>query len=312
MVLLHFFRRFAHKRYACSFAVAHLDHGLREDSLLQAAELASYCAVQEIPFFSERRIPLRLGIQSSLEARARSLRYAWFTELVHRYSFDGVFTAHHATDQLETALMQWVRGTSVPQGMRPLTRLEYGGRALWVARPFLGISRADLENYHDYHQLPHWEDASNQDPRFMRNRFRHQLLPLLRTENPNLEATITEHTLVIQQEQDYLRNGMLSHYRECVHEIVNNGQNEASYVLDLKPFSVLHVAIQRLMFKEILTQLQKGGGEAFSLRHIEALHQLTFAQSHKVLQLPLGVAVAKQKRSLSFVRRNQNALNPSG
>lgn len=307
MVLLHFFQRFAHKRYDCEFAVAHLDHGLREESLLQATELADYCESQGLLFLSARRIPLRSNAQSSLEAQARTTRYSWLSELMQTHAFDSVFTAHHATDQLETSLMQWIRGVAAPQGMRPLSRLQYEDRSFWLARPFLAVSRADLERYHAYYQLPCWEDASNQDLDFMRNRLRHQVLPLLISENPNLEATITEHAVVIQQEQSYLRDCMLNHYHECVRNVELNNQNEMGYILDLESFTVLHVAIQRLIFKEILTRLLNGSWKSFNVRHIEALYRLTSAQSHKTLQLPLAVSVSKQKKSLFFVRRNNQA-----
>lgn len=300
MVLLHFFQRFAHKRYGCTFAVAHLDHGLRTESSAQARELANYCQSEGVLLYEDRRVPLRTLAQSSLEAQARSVRYAWFTELLAVDSFDAVVTAHHATDQLETALMQWVRGTSVPQGMRPFKNLVFEAFSLSVIRPFLSVSRGDLEDYHQHYRLPCWEDRSNQDPSFTRNRLRAQVLPLLIAENPNLESTIAEHTVVIQQEQDYLRDCMLQHYPECVSPSHKGEPHEVAFALELLPFAALHVAVQRLLLKEILTRLSTRGWKRFNTRHIEALQQLSAAQSYKKLHLPLNVVVTKSKGHLLF------------
>jgi tRNA(Ile)-lysidine synthase len=306
MVLLHFFRRFARKRYGCDFAVTHLDHGLRSESSAQAEALANYCRSAGIPFFCERRVPLASPAQSSLEAQARAIRYAWFAQLVYANAFEAVLTAHHATDQLETTLMQWVRGTSVPQGMHPFKHLSVDGVSLRVIRPFLSVSRGDLECYHKHYALPCWEDASNQDLDFTRNRLRAQVLPLLKQENPNLESTITEHTVVIQQEQDYLRSCMLHDYAECVSPFQKETtEQELTLALNLVPFALLHVAIRRLIFKEILTDLNAGVWKVFNHRHIEALQQLTFAQSGKTLALPLDIVVVKQRRQLLFSRCNK-------
>ncbi len=134
----------------------------------------------------------------------------------------------------------------------------------------------------------------------MRNRLRAQVLPLLIDENPNLESTIVEHTVVIQQEQDYLRNCMLQHYPECVSVTDPDTAQENTLVLNLPPFAELHGAIQRLLLKEMLTRLSAGSWKVFSARHIEALQQLSTAQSHKTLHLPLNVVVTKARRHLLF------------
>ncbi len=134
MVLLHFFQRFAHKRYGCTFAVAHLDHGLRAESSAQAQALADYCQREQILFYSERRIPLRSVTQSSLEAQARSVRYAWLAQQAKNHGFDGVITAHHATDQLETssdAVDTWNFSTS---GNAP-TEKSFGGWLFFNRHP---------------------------------------------------------------------------------------------------------------------------------------------------------------------------------
>lgn len=289
MVLLDFFRRFAHRRYGCDFLVAHLDHALRPESAAQAAELQAYCEAQQIPIVSLRREPVASASESSLESRARQTRYAWFSELMQAEHCYGVFTAHHAQDQAETVLMKWLRGSIGLVGMRP----ERHSPPLRVLRPFLGLSRSQLEQYHAHHRLLCFEDASNQSLDFLRNRVRHEILPWFHQENPRWEQDLTDHLEILHAEHDYLAEVAQAYYRQCVHE------TEQGIVLELTVFLSLHLAVQRQVLKVLLTHLH-GEWKRFSLKHMHALLALTTAQGGKRLELPFGVQVAKQGQVLFF------------
>ena len=186
LVLLHFLQRFGARKYGLELAVAHLDHGLRPDSAAVAA--AVYAQVQELGlpvFVTRREIPSRLG-QSSWEERARQVRSSWLQEVAAAEQFDAIATGHHATDQLETVLLRWVRGSV--RGLGGMRARQTWAQGVPVLRPLLALPRADLEAYAHVHKLVWHEDSTNHDLRFTRNRFRTQILPLLRAENPLLEV----------------------------------------------------------------------------------------------------------------------------
>ncbi len=290
MVLLHFFQRFAGPRYACDFAVAHLDHGLRPESAAQARTLMDYCAAQKIPAWSTRREPILSSTESSLESRARQTRYGWFAELMQTEGYDALVTAHHAQDQAETVLMKWLRGSMGLVGMRPATQSLKG---LSVLRPFLNRPRLELEAYHAHHQLLCLEDASNQSMDFLRNRVRHQILPWFREENVRWEAELTEHLIRLQSEQDYLDSEAERYYAACVSE------SASVWCLDVRGFSGLHPALQRRLLKRLLIRFH-GEWKRFSSRHIEALILLSSAQGGKGIELPFQIQVKKQKQTLFF------------
>ncbi len=289
MVLLHFFQRFAQKRYGCEFAVAHIDHGLREESEAQADRLQAYCTAEQIPFYRER---LCFSQQTAVEARARDARYEALFQFASLYEADALCTAHHGNDQLETLLMQWIRGNVSLTGIRPLS-----SRALPVLRPLLEMPREELEAYHHHHGLFYLEDPSNRDTALFRNRLRHEVLPLLLKENPRLISQSVQTALVRQQEQDYLREQAHSLY--LTHRTLH--ERETTKVCDF-PVVILqqqHPALQRLVLKEILTQMN-GRWRRFTRKHVEAILSLCQAETRKHVTLPFAIRVTRKKQSLRF------------
>ena len=247
MVLLHFFKRFAVKRYGSEFAVAHLDHGLRDESAEQAVRLQSYCEEHDLSFFC-KRVALN-SVQTGIEARARETRYAWLEQIANQHCFDAICTGHHAKDQLETILMQYMRGGVHLSGIHPVQYLNSVSTP--ILRPFLNVTRKSMVAYHSYYQLLCLEDSSNNDLRFLRNRIRHKLLPMLLQESPHLEINATSQALIRQSEQLYLQEQVNAFYEQYVE------RNEKSCSVAVRKFTDLHLALQRLVIKKMLISLKK-------------------------------------------------------
>jgi len=126
----------------------------------------------------------------STQMAARELRYDWFYDLAETLSFDYILTAHHADDNLETFLINLSRGT----GIAGLTGIpEIHGKLI---RPLLPFSREYLENYAIQNNITWREDSSNATNKYLRNKIRHQVVPILKEVNPqilpNFQTTI-EH-----------------------------------------------------------------------------------------------------------------------
>ena len=120
----------------------------------------------------------------SIEMAARDLRYTWFDGLRQRLHAQAIAVAHHADDNIETLLLNLVRGT----GLRGLTGIPRCNGA--VVRPLLGCSRLEIEQYLADHHLPHVTDSTNVSPDYRRNRVRHAVLPLLESINPAMRTTL--------------------------------------------------------------------------------------------------------------------------
>lgn len=120
----------------------------------------------------------------SIEMAARELRYNWFYNLLETLDAQAIAIAHHADDSIETLLMNLVRGT----GLKGLTGIR--PRNNKVIRPLLCVSRLEIESYLIENQLSFVEDSSNSSLNYQRNRFRHQVLPLLEEINPSVRQTL--------------------------------------------------------------------------------------------------------------------------
>lgn len=170
--------------------VAHgVDHGLREEApaeLRMAAEVARSLGVP----FTTTKVALEPG--SNLQARARKARLEALRTASQREGAQLIATAHHADDRAETVLMRLLRGSG-PQGLAALPP-----RAGDLVRPFVRARRSDILAHLARHHLPHADDPSNRDPRFLRTRVRHEVLPQLEALSPR----IVEHLCALADALD--------------------------------------------------------------------------------------------------------------
>jgi tRNA(Ile)-lysidine synthase len=172
-------------------AVAHIHHGLRgADADVDEQFVRDLAARLDLPLHLHRvDIPARVArTGESIEAAARTERYAYLNQLIADGTADTVATAHTADDQTETVLMKLLRGAWTA---------GLGG----IIRPLLGTRRSAVETYLQILGQSWREDATNLDPAFTRNRMRHALLPLLREENPSLDRTLAQTAQLAREEE---------------------------------------------------------------------------------------------------------------
>lgn len=172
--------RAAHAHWrAVPLRAVHVHHGLRPAAGAWARSCRALCEALDVPL-TVRRVKVLPQRGSSLEAEARAVRYAALGKGLRRNEW--LLTAHHEDDQLETLLLQLMRGAGVA-GLAAMPRVGTFGPGLLV-RPLLGESRSTLESWLRKQDLCWVEDDSNADERFDRNYLRHRVLPLLRTRWP--------------------------------------------------------------------------------------------------------------------------------
>ena len=129
----------------------------------------------------------------SIQMAARELRYQWFDSLRDTLQFDHVLTAHHSNDNLETVLINFVRGT----GLDGLTGIP--ASTGFIVRPLLPFSRKEIEDYARNTHLKWREDSSNASVKYLRNKVRHELIPKLEEMNPQLLESFTKTQTHLQQ-----------------------------------------------------------------------------------------------------------------
>ncbi|MCF4101314.1 tRNA lysidine(34) synthetase TilS [Gillisia sp. M10.2A] len=165
------------------FSMAHCNFNLRgeesdtdEDFVLQLADDL------EVEVFTESfdTEAYAKDAKISIQMAARDLRYKWFEELSTALSFDYVLSAHHANDNLETFLINLIRGT----GLEGFTGIKSENDK--IIRPLLTFSRKEIEAYALKNKLAWREDSSNVSTKYVRNKIRHQIIPVMEEINPQL------------------------------------------------------------------------------------------------------------------------------
>ncbi len=253
-------------------AVAHFNHGLRgEQAAADEAFVAELAKQHELEFFSGHSDVRNHAFTSklSIEAAGRELRYRWFEQLAREQRLDCLATAHTLDDQAETVLLKFLRGagTRGQAGIYPIVSRN----SFRVIRPLLCVTRSEVESYLTSLGQEWREDESNLDRRFLRNRVRHDLLPLLQREyNPNLRHLLSDLAEVSQAEQDYWDELVERHLK-------TNGSGE----LILEDFAALPIALQRRVVKSFA----ESSGPALDFEHVEKLRRCALGKRRKA-ELP--------------------------
>ncbi|WP_430816256.1 tRNA lysidine(34) synthetase TilS [Carboxylicivirga sp. RSCT41] len=168
-------------------AAAHCNFQLRGvDSDADEQLVAAFCEANNIQLYKttfDTKIYAREK-KISIEMAARELRYDWFDSLVEEHHYQAVVTGHHGNDSIETFFLNLVRGT----GLRGLSGISF--RNGKVIRPLLDFTRTAIEAYCNSNQINYCHDVSNDDTRFIRNKIRHEIVPVLESINPAFFETM--------------------------------------------------------------------------------------------------------------------------
>ncbi|MBE7689154.1 tRNA lysidine(34) synthetase TilS [Tenacibaculum piscium] len=203
-------------------SLAHCNFQLRnEASNLDEVFVKNLSEKLKIPVFSIQFDTLEYAKKQQLSTQlsARKLRYDWFEKLSENHAFDYVLTAHHADDNLETFLINLTRGT----GLDGLTGIPaVNGN---IVRPLLKFSRAEIQKYALENNIKWREDASNAETKYVRNKIRHQIIPVLKELNPSLLKTHQKTTDFLQQSQEIVTDKIQEITAEIITKETKHGND---------------------------------------------------------------------------------------
>jgi tRNA(Ile)-lysidine synthase len=195
-------------RLGIVLSVAHVNHGIREASGEDADFVAALAARHNLPFHLHAADAPAAAAErhETLEEAARHLRYGFFRALLEAGTIDAVATAHTLDDQAETVLHKLIRGawTEGLSGIFPVVAAGSGS----FLRPFLDNTHSGIEEWLQSQTHAWREDPSNRDLAFTRNRIRWELLPLLRTFNPNIAEQFARLATISAEEEAYWQQEM--------------------------------------------------------------------------------------------------------
>ncbi|WP_312126451.1 tRNA lysidine(34) synthetase TilS [Lysinibacillus boronitolerans] len=252
MALLHYFIQ-TQEQWNIQVEAVHVDHMLRgEASAEDRAFVQKYCDANGIYLHAtEISIPAIMAQENgNTQLICRRERYQYFKEILQKTNANKLVTAHHADDQLESVLMALTKNATMNsmQGIRPQRLFE--GKTL--IRPFLTVTKSEIREYLLRKGLNYREDASNSKDTYVRNRFRHHVVPLLEAENPRVTEQVTHFTKQLQEDDTFLMTLAQDVFSQI---IIRN--NENTYSMEIEAFQLVPLALQRRLILILLNYLYK-------------------------------------------------------
>lgn len=272
--------------------LVYVDHGLRPEVAPLEAEAVRGLAAAHGVEAQVVAVTVDRAHAGGLEEAARLARYAALEDAADAAGARWILTGHTASDQAETFVARLLRGAG-PVGLAgiPPTR----GR---IVRPLLALSRADVSAYLEARRLRPSHDATNDEPTFLRNRVRHRVLPVLRAENPSVEAALARAAAALREMADALDAAV-----DDALDHLALRRTPAAVRVHAPALARLHAAVA----KRLLARLAADLGASLEATHLDAARALAAAPAAgtKALAVP-GLELRREYEDLVLERRGHH------
>jgi len=266
----------------CSFELAHCNFNLRgEESDADENFVKELAKEHQLKIHVKQFDTLAYAAKNKISTQmaARDLRYAWFGKLLIKSSAKYLAIAHHANDDVETFFINLVRGS----GLKGFLGIKEKNNA--IVRPLLSVSRLEIEQYLKERNLVFREDSSNTSVKYLRNKIRHELMPLLAEMNPSIQQTVKDEMKILEGVSKIYASKVEEVRKDLTQEKNGIVQFEISALLALNP---LHNYLYELLapygfytVEAISKALQGQSGKQF----FSATHQLVVDRENIFISL---------------------------
>lgn len=262
---------------------AHINHNIRKESKNECSFLKDYCDKKGIPFEL-----LELDPDHQNESYYRRKRYTFYKKLADKYRTPYIATAHHGDDLVETVLMRISRGSHI-KGYLGFKKLQKEDKYLFI-KPLVYYNKENILEYLKEHTIPYVIDSSNDCDDYTRNRYRHHVLPFLKSETKDVHLKYLKYSKELEDVVSFLD-------REIDRALKNAFKNKT---LDLSKFCSLDPLIQKKTLETIFSRLYKDDVDKMQLFHIEILLGEIQKKKNFKISLPCGVVAHREYDYLTF------------
>lgn len=285
--------------------VCHINHGLRENAVIDEKFVENFCEKIEVPFFVKHANVKAIAQEQKrgLEETGRKVRYDFFDEIMAQTKSNKIAVAHNRNDNCETIMMNILRGT----GTKGLSGMEkMSGKYI---RPLIETNRADIEEYLQENKIVARHDESNDDNSYTRNKIRNIVIPYIEKEfNSNFVTALERLSDIAKEQEEYLQKQTELFYEDLCTEELNltddyeyNKLNHAEIIMDLKKLNSLEKVMQkRVIFYAIYKIF--GTTKGIEKIHIEDIIKLCNNNiGNKYLTPNKNLKIVTQKKQLKIM-----------
>lgn len=263
----------------CEIVAVNVDHGIRVHSALDTEFVSQFCKEHGIRFYKFKAEALKVAKEEKLtiEQAARKVRYGMFETLIKKGLADKIALAHHMQDQVETILLNIIRGAGLSgaRGMEPVRDKIY-------IRPLLNTPREEIMGYLDEHGLEYVEDETNKDNTYSRNYIRNIVLPDLRKQFKGVDRSIIHFSEICKIDDEYINS-------QIDLSTIVDGKNEIKLPLG---YFYQDKAIVNRILRQVFAKFSK---QDIERKHIEMVHNFALeANNGSVINLPFKISVMKE------------------
>ncbi len=239
--------------------VAHVNHGIRKESDDEKVYVENYCNNRNIPFhYLKVNVPeISKEKKMSEEACGREIRYNFFEDIRNETNATSIAVAHNLNDNIETILLNEIRGC----GLKGLTGMDF--RYNKIIRPLLSIEKKDILLYNYELELNPCIDKTNEEEIYLRNKIRLTLIPYLEELNPNFVKNICRMRDILKEDNDFIEE-----YVNRIFKGVIISDENSRIVFDFSKFMDEHDSIKNRIVRKIIEKKMS------NLDGIESIHVL--------------------------------------
>ncbi len=285
MALLYILNEFK-KKIGFKIVCAHVNHNKRVESEQEKIDLEKYCKENNIIFEYKK---IESWGDDNFHNEARSVRYNFFEDLVESYSAKYLMTAHQGDDLIETILMRIVRGSTL-KGYSGFSRIVDKGDYK-IVRPLITVTKDEINEFNIKNNIKYAIDSSNNEDHYTRNRYRHIVLPFLKSEEKNVHKKFLKFSETLLENNNYIDNEA----RKVFNKVFQDGS------LFIDKFIQLDNVIQTKIIYSILEKIYGDDLLIIGDAHVDLIFGLINSnKSNSIVHLPNNVIVIKSYNELIF------------
>ena len=271
--------------------VCHINHNVRKESQEEELFLQKYSYKYNLIFES---MIIDNYSENNFENEARKKRYSFYEKILKKYNAKYLFLAHHGDDLIETILMKIARGSNIEgyAGIKEISNFNN----YKIIRPLLSYTKEDIIEYNKKNNIPYYIDKSNTDTKYTRNRYRKNILPLLKEEDKNIHIKFLKYSKTLNEYDKYIKKVVF----EKLDTIFNNN------TIFIEELNKLDDFIQKNTLYQIFNIVYNNKTDIITEEHINNILKLINNNKPNIsIDLPQNKILTKEYNKIYINKKNE-------